>query len=136
MSDDDLERIRMKKVEMIMKLQKMPKEIIKIHSYDEFEKLLTDYPENILVFDFWAVWCGPCIAFAPVFEKLQQEYSQDIIFAKVNVDEAGSIAQRFGITGIPTTLFIKGGKVIQKVVGAMNYNSMKQILGKLNSMKI
>ena len=136
MSDDDLEKIRMKKAELMMKLQKMPKEIIKVHSYEEFEKLVADYPENVLIFDFWAIWCGPCMTFAPVFEKLQQEYSDNFIFAKVNVDEIGSIAQRFGITGIPTTLFIKGGTVIQKVVGAMNYNSMKQILEKLNSTKI
>lgn len=135
MSDDDLERIRMKKAEMLMKLQHMPKEIIKIQSYEQFEKLLNDYPENVLVFDFWAVWCGPCMTFAPIFEKLQQEYSQEFIFAKVNVDNAGSIAQRFRITGIPTTLFVKGGKVLQKVVGALNYNSMKQLLEKLSSTK-
>ncbi len=133
MSDNDLERIRMKKVEMMMKLQKMPKEIIKIHSNEEFNKLLADYPDRIVVIDFWAVWCGPCIAFAPVFEKLQQEFSGNFIFTKVNVDEIGSIAQRFGITGIPTTLFIKEGKVIQKIVGSMNYNSMKKILENLNS---
>ena len=133
MSDNDLERIRMKKVEMMMKLQKMPKEIIKIHSNEEFNKLLAEYPDKIIVIDFWAVWCGPCMAFAPVFEKLQQEFSGNFIFAKVNVDEIGSIAQRFGITGIPTTLFIKEEKVIQKIVGSMNYNSMKQILENLNS---
>ena len=133
MSDNDLERIRMKKVEMMMKLQKIPKEIIKIHSNEEFNKLLAEYPDKIIVIDFWAVWCGPCMAFAPVFEKLQQEFSGNFIFAKVNVDEIGSIAQRFGITGIPTTLFIKEEKVIQKIVGSMNYNSMKQILENLNS---
>jgi thioredoxin 1 len=133
MSDNDLERIRMKKAEMMIKLQKIPKEIIKVHSNEEFNKLLTDYPDKIIVIDFWAVWCGPCIAFAPVFERLQQEFSGNFIFAKVNVDEIGSIAQRFGITGIPTTLFIKEEQVIQKVVGSMNYNSMKQILENLNS---
>jgi thioredoxin 1 len=133
MSDNDLERIRMKKAEMMMKLQKIPKEIIKVHSNEEFNNLLAEYPDKIIVIDFWAVWCGPCMAFAPVFEKLQQEFSGNFIFAKVNVDEIGSIAQRFGITGIPTTLFIKEEKVIQKVVGSMNYNSMKQILENLNS---
>jgi len=131
MSDNDLEKIRMKKAEAMLKLQKIPQEIIKIHSYDEFSKLVSDYSDNIIIIDFWAVWCGPCIAFAPVFEKLQQEFSREFIFIKVNVDENGSIAQRYGITGIPTTLFIKGGKVIQKVVGSMNYNGMKQILDKL-----
>ena len=133
MSDNDLERIRMKKAEMMMKLQKIPKEIIKVHSNEEFNNLLAEYPDKIIVIDFWAVWCGPCIAFAPVFERLQQEFSGNFIFAKVNVDEIGSIAQRFGITGIPTTLFIKEEQVIQKVVGSMNYNSMKQILENLNS---
>ena len=131
MSDNDLERIRMKKAEMMMKLQKIPKEIIKVHSNEEFNNLLAEYPDKIIVIDFWAVWCGPCMAFAPVFEKLQQEFSGNFIFAKVNVDEIGSIAQRFGITGIPTTLFIKEEKVIQKVVGSMNYNGMKQIIDKL-----
>ncbi len=133
MSDNDLEKIRMKKAEMLIKLQKMPKEIVKIHSNEEFNKLIAEYPDKIIVIDFWAVWCSPCMAFAPVFEKLQQEFSENFIFVKVNVDEIGSIAQRFGITGIPTTLFIKEGKVIQKIVGLMNYNSMKQILEKINS---
>lgn len=133
MSNDDLDRIRMKKTEMMMKFQNMPKEIIKVHSYDEFNKLFEDYPGKIIIFDFWAVWCGPCMAFAPVFEKLQKEYSQDFIFAKINVDENGSIAQRFGITGIPTTLFIKDREIVQKVVGSMNYNGMKQIIENLNS---
>jgi thioredoxin 1 len=131
MSDNDLDKIRMKKAEMIIKLQKIPQEIVKIHSYDEFNKLLSDYSDTIIIIDFWAVWCGPCMAFAPVFEKLQQEFSRDFIFVKVNVDENGSIAQRYGITGIPTTLFIKDGKVIQKVVGSMNYNGMKQFIDKL-----
>jgi len=133
MSDHDLDKIRMEKAKMMMKLQSLPKEIIKIHSEDEFNKLLADYPDKIIVFDFWAVWCGPCMAFAPVFEKLQKEYPHDFIFAKINVDEIGSIAQRFGITGIPTTLFFKNEQVIQKIVGAMNYNSMKQILDNLKS---
>ncbi len=133
MSDNELERIKMKKAELLLKESKMPKEIIKIHSMEEFNNLAKEYPEKIVVVDFWAVWCGPCMTFAPVFEKLQAEYSKNFIFVKVNVDEVGSIAQRYQITGIPTTLFLKGGSIVHKVVGAYPYDHMKRILNDLQS---
>ena len=60
------------------------------------------------------------MAFAPVFEKLQQEYGNEFIFTKVNVDEIPDISRKYGITGIPTTLFLKKEKVLNKIVGAMN----------------
>lgn len=133
MSDNELERIKMKKTEILLKESKMPKEIVKIHSIEEFDKLAKDYPDKIVVVDFWAVWCGPCLSFAPVFERLQAEYSKDFIFVKVNVDEVGSIAQRYRITGIPTTLFLRGGSIIHKVVGAYPDEHMKRILLDLQS---
>jgi len=133
MSDEEIENIKLKKAEMLMKQATLPKEIVKIHSIEEFNKLVSDYNNNVIVIDFWAVWCGPCMTFAPVFEKLQQEYGKDYIFVKVNVDEVGSIAAQYGITGIPTTLFIKGGKVIHKIVGAVPYTYMKEVLDKIKS---
>ena len=71
--------------------------------------------------------------FAPVFEKMQKEHAQEFIFVKVNVDEVGSIAQTYGITGIPTTLFIKTDKVIHKIVGAVNEIHIRKVLEKLRS---
>lgn len=133
MSDNDLEKIRLKKTEAILKSQSMPKEIIKVRSQGEYDNLLKDYNERIIIVDFWAIWCGPCMAFAPVFEKLQKEHSQDFIFAKVNVDELPSIAQKYRITGIPTTLFIKNDKIIHKIVGSVNYDYMQRVLQKLKS---
>jgi thioredoxin 1 len=133
MSDNDLEKIRLKKAEMLIKAQSMPTEIVKIHSAEEFNKLTQDFSDKVIIIDFWAVWCSPCMMFAPIFEKIQKERYQDFIFVKVNVDEVGSIAQNYRITGIPTTLFIKDNKVIHKIVGAVNEDYMNRILEKLKS---
>lgn len=129
--DKELENLRMKKAETLLNQQKMPENIIEIHSTEEFNKLLNDYPDKPIIIDFWAVWCGPCMFFGPIFKKLQGEFQKDFIFVKVNVDENNAIAMRYGITGIPTTLFIKNNEVINQVVGAMNYEGMKQVLIKL-----
>ena len=133
MSDNELEKIKMKKAELLLKESKMPKEIIKIHSMEEFDNLAKEYPDKIVVVDFWAVWCGPCMTFAPLFERLHAEYSKNFIFVKVNVDEVGSIAQRYRITGIPTTLFLKAGSIVQKIVGAYPYDHMKRTFDNLQS---
>ncbi|MFX0175155.1 MAG: thioredoxin [Candidatus Hodarchaeota archaeon] len=133
MSDNDLEKIRHKKAEAMLKSQLIPKEIVKVNSEEEYNKLIKDYHDRVIIIDFWAIWCGPCLAFAPVFERLQQENSQDFIFVKVNVDENPSIAQKYRITGIPTTLFIKNEKVIHKIVGSVNYEYMQRIFQKLKS---
>jgi len=133
MTENDLNKIRLKKAEMLLKTQSMPTEIVKIHSAEEFNQLKADFPDKILIIDFWAVWCSPCMMFAPVFEKIQKEQYQDFIFVKVNVDEVGSIAQEYRITGIPTTLFIKSDKVIHKIVGAVNEEHMRRVLEKLRS---
>jgi thioredoxin len=131
MSDHELEKIRLKKAEEIMKLKSMPKGIINIHGIDQFNQILKENSNMITIVDFWAIWCGPCMSFAPTFEKLQQEHANEFIFMKVNVDENGEIAQKYRISAIPTTLFVKDAKVIHQVVGAMNYNKMKSILQQL-----
>jgi len=133
MSDEELERLRKQKLESYMKLQSMPQGIVKIHSPQEYQKLINDYSDKIIIIDFWAEWCAPCKIFAPVFEKLQNDYPHDFLFAKVDVDENSSLAQKFGITGIPTTAFIKNDNLIHKIVGTTNYDNMKQVLEKLKS---
>ena len=131
MSDHELEKIRLKKAEMLMKFKNMPKEIIQIQNVDEFNKILEDYSNEIILVDFWATWCGPCMTFAPVFEKLFQEHADDVIFLKVNVDLNGEIARHYEISGIPTTIFIQNRKIIQKIVGATNYNHIKLVIQKI-----
>ncbi|MFX1593705.1 MAG: thioredoxin [Promethearchaeota archaeon] len=132
--DEKLEMLRSKKAKALLKHQEMPESVIEIHSSEEFNKLLKNYPDKIIIIDFWAVWCGPCMFFAPIFKKLHGEFQKDFVFVKVNVDENNAIAMKYGITGIPTTLFIKKNEVINKVVGAMNYEGMKQVLAKLQQL--
>ena len=74
-------------------------------------------PLPVLV-DFWAEWCGPCKAIAPVLEQLNGELAGKLKIVKVNVDEAPDLAQQFNIKSIPTLLVFKGGKVVDQAVGA------------------
>jgi thioredoxin 1 len=67
--------------------------------------------------DFWATWCGPCRAIAPMVEELSNEYTGKATVAKCDIDNNNDIAIRFGIRSIPTLLFFKGGEVVDKLVG-------------------
>src|SRR5881409_124049 len=74
---------------------------------------------GLMMVDFWAEWCGPCRAIAPVLEDLAKESAGKVTLAKVNVDENPGLAARYGIRSIPTILFVKGGKVADQVIGAV-----------------
>jgi len=75
--------------------------------------------EKLVVVDFWAEWCGPCRAVGPVVEELAKEYDGKVNVGKVNVDENPQTSMNYGITSIPAILFIKGGEVVDKQVGAV-----------------
>ena len=83
-----------------------------------FEKavLQSDLP---VIVDFWAPWCGPCRMVGPILEKIAKEYAGKLIVGKVNTDEHGEWATKFGVQGIPTMLFVSGGKVVHQQVGAV-----------------
>jgi thioredoxin 1 len=84
--------------------------------------------DKLSVIDFWAEWCGPCRAIGPVIEELSKEYDGKVKVGKVNVDENPQISMNFGITSIPAILFVKGGKVVDKLVGAQpKSNFVKKI---------
>jgi thioredoxin 1 len=83
---------------------------------------------QLSVVDFWAEWCGPCRAIGPVIDELSKEYAGKVKVGKVNVDENPQISMNFGITSIPAILFIKDGKVVDKLVGAQpKSNFVKKI---------
>ncbi len=88
-----------------------------IHVTDQdFEQQVLKSPQPVVV-DYWAPWCGPCRAMAPVFEELSREYAGKLRFAKMNTDENPITPSRYGIQGIPTLIFFKDGKEINRIVG-------------------
>lgn len=79
-----------------------------------------------LVIDFWATWCGPCRMVAPIIEELANEYDGKITVGKCDVEEADDIAAAFGIRNIPTIVFMKEGKVLDKIVGAASKSKIEE----------
>jgi thioredoxin 1 len=84
--------------------------------------------EKPVLVDFWAEWCAPCLILAPVFEKLAEEYGDQIEFAKVNVDEVPELANRFAVRSIPTLALLRDGAVVERLVGARPYQELAQLL--------
>ena len=79
-----------------------------------------------LVIDFWATWCGPCRMVAPIIEELANEYDGKVTVGKCDVEEADDIAAEFGIRNIPTIVFMKDGKILDKIVGAASKNKIEE----------
>lgn len=89
---------------------------------DNFDNVVMKSDKLVLV-DLWAEWCGPCTILTPILETISKEYTDKITLVKCNVDDCPTIASKYGIRNIPTVLFFKNGKVVDKQVGLVSKTS-------------
>jgi thioredoxin 1 len=96
---------------------------------DNFQKEVMNSDKPVLL-DFWAVWCGPCRMVAPSVDRLTDEYAGRAVIGKVNVDEESALAEQFKVMSIPTIYVIKGGQVVERMIGARPYAELAAALDK------
>ena len=100
-----------------------------IHVTDSaFEQTVLKSTIPVIV-DFWAPWCAPCRAVAPVLDKLAKEYAGKLVVAKVNTDDDQEWAGKYNVQGIPTLLFVANGKIVHRQVGALPEKMLRDVVG-------
>jgi thioredoxin 1 len=92
------------------------------------EALQSDLP---VVVDFWAAWCGPCRMIAPIIEELANEFEGKVKVGKLDVDDNQQTAINYGVRSIPTVLFLKGGKVVDQIIGAQQKKNFVEKIQKM-----
>ena len=93
----------------------------------EFDSTVLESDKPVIL-DFWAEWCQPCKVLSPTVEEIAGEYEDTIKVGKLNVDDNPNTATKYGIRGIPTLLFFKGGKVVQQMVGVKSKAEIKKVI--------
>jgi thioredoxin 1 len=104
------------------------KNIVEITDANFDEKVLKS--EVPVFVDFWATWCGPCMAIGPTLEALADEFEGKIVIGKLNVDENRQIPTNYRITSIPTIMVFKGGQMVDGIVGARAKDQYKEVIEK------
>lgn len=128
--DEELEKIKREKMKEMMaenKSQDFPNSPIEITD-DNFQDVIEKYP--LVVVDFWAEWCPHCKVMGKVIEELAEDFSGEIVFGKLNIDQNRETPRKFQISGIPTLLIAKNGEVVDKIVGSAQKPQLKQKLRK------
>jgi thioredoxin 1 len=126
LEDDELERIRQKKLRQLMEKSTRTREGTRKEAVPNKPVELTDASftgavqnHSLVVVDCWAPWCGPCRYVSPIIEEIARDYAGKIFFGKLNVDENRMVATQYNIMSIPTLLVFKNGRLVDQIVGAM-----------------
>jgi thioredoxin 1 len=97
-----------------------------------FDEMINN-PDKMILVDFWASWCNPCKALAPMLEDASNDLAEKIIVFKINIDENPDSPQRYGVRGIPTIIFFKSGKEIDRQVGVLPKSKLYEKIEDLNN---
>jgi thioredoxin 1 len=98
----------------------------------DFDEVLKNAGTKPVMVDFYAEWCGPCVLAAPVIEELSSEYADKAVIAKVDVDDQGELAQRYGVMSIPTVIVFKNGEEVDRKIGFAGKAGYKDLIDKAN----
>lgn len=132
--DEELERIRRKKLEEMMKSLRTSKEAkpkidkpIEVTDSNFYEVVKSG---GLVVVDCWAAWCAPCRIISPIIDELAREYAGKILFGKLNVDLNRKIPMEYQIMSIPTILIFKDGKLVDRIIGARPRRALESAITK------
>lgn len=103
---------------------------ITVINESNFDEQVAQADKPVLL-DFWAPWCGPCLALMPTIEKLQEEVGDKFVIGKVNVDENQKLAVQFNVSAVPTLVFLKEGEIRKQLAGLQPENTIRETLESL-----
>lgn len=105
---------------------------VKTITADNFDSEVLKAEKPVLV-DFWAPWCAPCKMIGPIIDGLAEENAAKLTVAKLNVEENPSLAAQYGVRGIPTLLFFKGGQEVKRIVGGQGKNQLQKTIDEVTA---
>lgn len=106
--------------------------LVEVKSSEEFYKILSKYRDKLVIADFWAIWCPPCLMLKPILERIGKE-RDDVVIVKVNVDRIPDLANDFGIRAIPTLIAFYDGKPVDRKVG---FQSREALISWISILKV